>query len=92
METIFMNAENSKTNKPHRFILTLVDKLNLKDHNKNMALANLSIYYTLSLHITTMNLKSQLHFGMMNLICLIDHILFQTFKTILSTLLKNMKL
>ena len=40
-----MNTENSKTNKPHKFRLTLADKLNLKDLNKNMALANLSIYY-----------------------------------------------
>ena len=46
METIFMNTKNSKTNDPHRFRLSLVDKLNLKDPNKNMALANLSIYYT----------------------------------------------
>ena len=41
-----MNTENSKTNESHRFRLSLVDKLNLKDPNKNMALANLSIYYT----------------------------------------------
>ena len=41
-----MNTKNSKTNKPHRFRLTLADKRNLKDPNKNMALANLSIYYT----------------------------------------------
>ena len=41
-----MNTENSKTNKPHRFKLDLTDKLNLKNPNKNMALANLSIYYT----------------------------------------------
>ena len=41
-----MNTKNSKTNDPHRFRLSLVDKLNLKDPNKNMALANLSIYYT----------------------------------------------
>ena len=39
METIFMNTEN-------RFRLTLADRLNLKDHSKNMALANVSIYYT----------------------------------------------
>ena len=45
METVFMNTENSKTNEPHKFRLTLADKLNLKDPNKNMALANLSIYY-----------------------------------------------
>ena len=41
-----MNTENSKTNKPRRFRLSLADKLNLKDPSKNMALANLSIYYT----------------------------------------------
>ena len=46
METIFMNTENSKTNEPHRFRLSLADKLNLKNPNKNIALGNLSIYYT----------------------------------------------
>ena len=46
METIFMNTENSKTNEPHKFRSKLVDKLNLKDPNKNLASANLSIYYT----------------------------------------------
>ena len=46
MEAIFMNTENSKTNGPHMFKLDLTDKLNLKHPNKNMTLANLSIYYT----------------------------------------------
>ena len=46
METIFMNPENFKTNKLHRFKLDLTGKLNLKNPNKDMALANLSIYYT----------------------------------------------
>ena len=40
-----MNTENSKANEPHKFRLTLADKLNFKDPIKNMALANLSIYY-----------------------------------------------
>ena len=40
-----MNTEGSEINEPHRFRLTLADKLDLKDPNKNMALANLSIYY-----------------------------------------------
>ena len=40
METIFLNTENSKTNEPHKFILSLADKHNLKYPNKNMALAN----------------------------------------------------
>ena len=46
METIFMNTESNKTNEPYRFRLPLVDKPNLKGPNKNMALANLSIYQT----------------------------------------------
>ena len=41
-----MNTENSKTSDPHRIKLDLRDKLNLKNPNKNMTLANLSIYYT----------------------------------------------
>ena len=46
METIFINTENSKTNETQRFRLTLANKLNFKDRNKNMVLADLSIYYT----------------------------------------------
>ena len=41
-----MNTRNSKTNEPHRFRLTLEDKLILKDSSKNMGLDSLSIYYT----------------------------------------------
>ena len=41
-----MNTENSKTSEQHRFKLGLTDKLNLKNPNKNMALAKLSNYYT----------------------------------------------
>ena len=46
METIFIITENSGANEPHRFRLDLKDKLNLKNPKKNMALANLRIYYT----------------------------------------------
>ena len=46
METIFVNTENSKINKPHRFRLSLADRINIKDRDKNMTLVNLSIYYT----------------------------------------------
>ena len=46
METIFINTEISKTDEPHKFRLTLADRLNLKDPSKNIALANVSIYYT----------------------------------------------
>ena len=41
-----MNTENSKMPEPHRFRLDLTNKLNLKNPKKNMALGNLSIYYT----------------------------------------------
>ena len=46
MEAFFMNSRNSKTNEPNRFKYDLIDKLDLRNPNKNMALANLSIYYT----------------------------------------------
>ena len=46
METFFMNTKNSKTSEAHRFRYNLTDKLDLKNPNKNIALANLSIYYT----------------------------------------------
>ena len=39
-----MNTENSKTNELYRFRLTFANKLNLKGSNKNMVLADLSIY------------------------------------------------
>ena len=40
-----MKSKNSKASDSHRFKLDLTDKCNLKDPKKNMALANLSIYY-----------------------------------------------
>ena len=46
MDTIFMNSENSKTSDPHRLLLNLLDKINLKRSDKYVALSNLSIYYT----------------------------------------------
>ena len=45
MDTIFMNSENSKTFEPHRLLLNLSDKINLKRSDKYIALSNLSIYY-----------------------------------------------
>ena len=41
-----MNTLNSKTNESNKFRYQFTDKLNLKNPNKNMALANVSIYYT----------------------------------------------
>ena len=41
-----MNTLNNKTNESNKFNYQFTDKLDLKDPNKNMALANLSICYT----------------------------------------------
>ena len=41
-----MNTKNSKTNESNKLIYQFTDKLNLKNPSKNMALANLSFYYT----------------------------------------------
>ena len=41
-----MNTANSKTKNSNKFVYNFIDKLNLKNPNKNIALANLSIYYT----------------------------------------------
>ena len=46
METFFLNSKNNKISEPNRFKYDLIDKLDLRNPNKNMALANLSIYYT----------------------------------------------
>ena len=46
MNTRFMNTKNSKTSDPHRFLLTLTDKIDLRRKDDYIALPNGSIYYT----------------------------------------------
>ena len=41
-----MNSKNSETSDPHRLLLSLTDKINLKKSDKYVALSNLNIYYT----------------------------------------------
>ena len=41
-----MNTLDSNTSESNRFKYQFTDKVNLKNPNKNIALANLSIYYT----------------------------------------------
>ena len=87
MKTFFMNSKNSKTNEPNRFKYDLIDKLDLKNPNKNMALANLSIYYTwkmLNQLTTIISLKYQHLLGMKHLIYLMDRIIYQKYKIILN--------
>ena len=40
-----MNSGNSKTSDPHRLLINLLDKIDLKRKDKYIALSNLSIYY-----------------------------------------------
>ena len=41
-----MNSENKEYTEPHVLILKLTDKLDLRRGEENIALSNLSIYYT----------------------------------------------
>ena len=41
-----MNTANNKTKHSNKFVYNFIDKLNLENPNKNISLANLSIYYT----------------------------------------------
>ena len=43
MATIFINSKNSKTSEPHRLLLNITDKINLKRSDNYFALSNLSI-------------------------------------------------
>ena len=41
-----MNSKNSKISDPHRLLLKLTDKINLKRSDKYVALSNRSMHYT----------------------------------------------
>ena len=41
-----MNSKNSKTSDPHRVLLNLTHKIDLRKKDKYIALSNLSIYNT----------------------------------------------
>ena len=41
-----MNSENSKTSDPHRLLLNLADKINLKRSDKYVAVSSFSNFYT----------------------------------------------
>ena len=45
-EYYIVNSKNRKTSDPHRFLVNLGGKINLKRSDKYVALSNLSIYYT----------------------------------------------
>ena len=80
-----MNTKNSKTSEPHRFKYNLIDKLDLKNPNKNMALASLNRF------IILISLKFPHLLGMIHLIYLMDRIIYQKYTIIWNIQLKNMK-
>ena len=70
MNTLSMNSKNGKTSHPHRRLLNLTDKINLKRSDKYVALSNLSIYYTcnnIKESYKGNKFKKQLQHGMKNL-------------------------
>ena len=58
-----MNSENSKTTDPHRLLLHLTDKINLKRSDKYVALSNLSIYHTWKISAPTWHEEFELPDG-----------------------------
>ena len=73
-------------------VLNHTDKLNLKGSNKYIVLSILSIYYTRKKIKSNKNVKFkiQIQHEMINLNNMMDHILYQIFKSVLN-ILKNMK-
>ena len=87
-----MNSENSETSEPHRLLLNLANKINLKESEKCLALSNLSMYYKWkNIKKSYKNSKSKIIAPALNeyLIYLINQILYQIFKIISNVSLKN---
>ena len=62
-----MNSRNSKTSDPHRLLLNLTDKMDLKSYKYIFFIISWHLLYTekyLKSHIRTINLNYQLKHGM----------------------------
>ena len=83
MDTLFMDSKNSGTSDPHRLLIYLTNKMNLKRSDRYVALSNLSIYYTWkSIRKSYENNNLKIPARMKNFNYLMDHILYQIFKII----------
>ena len=92
MGTVFMNSENSKTSKQHVLILKITNKLDLRIGEKTLPsqiLAFITNGKRQKAHAITINLKYLHQYGMINLNCPMDRILYQIFKTILNIFKKK---
>ena len=84
MDTIFLNSENRKTTETHVLIFELTNKLDLRIGEKIIN-SSLSIYYTWkNINTITINLKYLHQDRMINLSYLMDPIMYQILKIILS--------
>ena len=45
MNTMFMSSKNSKISDPHKLLLSLTEKKDLRKKDKHITISNLSIYY-----------------------------------------------
>ena len=88
MNAIFMNSESSKTSDPNSLVLNIAGRIQSDEY---LVLSNCYTYRNIKASKKAKNSKYQDQHGMKNLNFLMDHILFPIFKSILSTLLKNMK-
>ena len=74
-----MNSEISKVFDPHKLLLNLSDKIDLKEvmHMLLYQILRFTIHGKIQkIHTNIINLKYQLQIGMKNLNCLMNHILF----------------
>ena len=78
MDTILIDSGNIKTSDPHRLLLNLRDKLNLKSSDKYAALSNNGKIW--KNRTNTVNLECQPQRGMRNLNWLRDDFLYCVFK------------
>ena len=58
METIFMNMENSKMNKPQKFVFNLLQRLDLRSSNKNKTADVVATSNSDKIMITDENLRN----------------------------------
>ena len=42
---MFLNSKNSKTSDPHKLLLNITEKIDLRRKDKYIIISNLSIYY-----------------------------------------------
>ena len=85
--TRFINTANSKTSDPHRLLLNLTDKIDLRKKDKYITLSNLSIYYTcrnIKKSCKDNKFKISVQYRIKKLNYLTNYILYQIFKIVLN--------